>query len=235
MELKIKSYATPVAIGLGVFILILILLSAFIKPPKAFSLERVENNIQSFYASPAGYASGCGGIFRAKNAVAESKEIPEEYYSNIPNDGYIPSAPVIIPIYGYLTERGMHPSQFKFYSEESVNKDIPEQLILRTMYDTGVPVIWYDPDKISTKDYGILKTIGSDNEGKILIMPWLKYDSPTLPKDRGIAFAVFGMSQSCKTFNYDVFVDFLNFADSHSFEEKPIKPEVAELTLPELF
>ena len=221
-------------IGLSFFILVLIVLSAFIKPPKAFSVERIEGDLQSFYASPAGYASGCGGIFRTKNAITASKEIPEEYYSNLPSGGYIPSAPVIVPTYGYLTERGMHPSQFKFYSKESINKDIPEQLILRTMYDSGVPVIWYDSTKITEKDYNMLKRIGEDNKGKVLILPWLKYDSDNLPKDRTIAFAVFGMSQSCKTFNYDVLIEFLNFAENHSFDEKPLKPEVAELTLPEL-
>lgn len=234
MENKVTSYGKYIWIILASFIVFLIILSATVKPPKAFAYEKIENNIQSFYASPEGYAAGCGSIFRAKNAVALSKEIPKEYYNIIPEDGYVPSAPVIIPIYGYLSERGMHPSQFKFYPKDSINKDIPESLILRTMYDNNVPVIWYDAEKINDKDYAKLKELGDANLGKVIIMPWLGYEVGNLPRDRTIAFAVFGMSQSCKTFDINVLKQFLTFADSHDFEDKPSKPAVAELALPEL-
>ena len=234
METKIKSYAKPVIFSLiGLFIL-LITLSLAIKAPKAYSFDTTNGNIQSFYASPQGYAAGCGNLFRAKYAVQMSKEIPESYYNIIPQDGYIPSSPLIIPIYGYLSQRGMHPSQFKFYSPESVNKDLPESLILRTMYDNNVVVIWYDPEKISKEDYEGLKAFGNENEGKVLIMPWLHYDSKTLPRDRTIAYAVFGMSQSCKTFNFEVIQQFISFTDEHPYEDKTFKPAVADLALPEL-
>lgn len=215
-------------------IILLLTLSAIVKPPKAFSLENFENGIQSFYASPEGYANGCGSIFRAKNAVALSKEIPEEYYNIISEDGYIPSPPVIIPIYGYMSERGIHPAQFKFYGKESVNKNIPESLIIRTLYDNAIPVIWYNSKNINEKDYEALQNLGKNAEGRLIIMPWLEYDNDPLPRDRTIGFSVFGMSQSCKTFDIEVLNQFIDFAANHSFEDKPIKPEIAELSLPEL-
>lgn len=234
MEHTIKSYAKPVLIGFSIFIVLLVSLGIFVQPPKAFSLEKTVGGVESYYGSPQSYSAGCGTIFRAKNAVAESKQIPESYYLDIPNDGYVPSSPLIVPTYGYLTERGMHPSQFKFYSEESVNKDLPEQLILRTMWDSGIPVIWYDPKKISPEDYATLEGLGKNNEGRLLILPWLHYDSANLPRDRAIAYSVFGMSQTCKTFNRDALNQFLDFADKHPFENKPVKPEIAKLSLPEL-
>lgn len=214
--------------------MILIILAATVKPPQAFSLEKSENNVQSFYGSPEGYAAGCGSIYRAKNAVALSKEIPEEYYNVMPADGYVPSASVIIPIYGYMSERGIHPSQFKFYGKDNVNKNIPESLILRTMYDSDVPVIWYDAKTINDSDYEDLKALGERAEGRIIILPWLNYETDKMPRDRSIAFAVFGMSQSCKTFDIKVLDQFLEFSTTHDFEDKPVKPAIAELSLPEI-
>ena len=235
MEHTVKSYAKPVLIGFSIFVVLLISLGIFIQPPKAYTLEKTIDNIQSYYGSPQAYAAGCGNIYRAKNAIVQSKQIPESYYLNLPNDGYIPSSPLIVPMYGYLTERGMHPSQFKFYSEEDVNKELPEQLILRTMWDSGIPVIWYDPNRIGSTDYKTLEGLGKNNEGRLLILPWLHYDSAKLPRDRAIAYSVFGMSQTCKAFSRDVLNQFLDFTDKHQFENKPIKPEIAELTLPQLF
>lgn len=234
MENKVTSYGKYIWIILSSFIVFLIVLSATVKPPEAFSYEKAADGIQSFYASPEGYAAGCGNIFRAKNAVALSKEIPEEYYNIIPEDGYVPSGATIIPIYGYLSQRGMHPSQFKFYNKDSINKDIPESLILRTMYDNQVPIIWYDAETIKESDYKRLQEIGESNKGKVIIMPWLGYGVDHLPRDRTIAFAVFGMSQSCKTLDINVLKQFLSFTEEHGYDDKPSKPAIAELALPEL-
>lgn len=235
MEHKIKSYASLILYIFSGFMVLLILLSVFIKAPQAHSFETSGGNIKAYYGTPESYSAGCGSIYRVKPAVELSKVIPDEYYNDLPVDGYIPSPSTIVPMYGYMTERGMHPSQFKFYPKKSINKNIPESLIVRTMYDSNVPVVWYDADKIDDKSYKLLKQVGEENEGRIIIMPWVEYEGKKLPRERTIALSMFGMSQTCKTINLDTISQFLGFAMDNQYDGKPLEPSVADLTLPEMF
>lgn len=229
MGIKIKSYKKY---SITVFIALSVILCALIltlNTPKAYSLKTDNSfGMEVYYAAPLAYGQGCGDLFIFPKAEEFSKQIPESFYSEGPSDGYIPSGTNIIPTYGYLSERGMPKDDIKFYSEDTVNKNWTENYILRTMWDNNNIVIWYDPSKVTDDELASLKLLDKQYPNAILVLPWLEYESKTLPFGRSIAYSRLGFTQSCERYNFNVMAEFANFTVEHKIKHAE-EPEIAEL------
>lgn len=229
MDVKIKSYKKYGIILILSLVALLTVLIVSTNTPKPFTVKSDnEIGMVSYYTSPTGYAEQCGNIYKFSEAVEFSQQVPENFYIDGPVDSYIPSGHNIIPIYGYLSERGMSKEDIKFYSPETVNKNWTEQYILRTMWDYNNIVIWYNPDKATDEDIEELKQLDESLPNNILILPWLYYDNASMPLDRTFAFARLGFTQSCNTYNFNVLSEFGTFTSDNKLV-KPEIPEIAEL------
>lgn len=231
MEVKIKSYKKYGALILATLIIIVVLLVTFTPNLKAFTMKDVSpNGLESYTASSLAYGLGCGNIYKQPEAGTLSKEIPQQYYLDNKDYRYIPSAPTAIPIYGYLSERGMDKSEIKFYDKETYTSEFTEQYILRTMWDNNNITLWYNPETISKKELKLIESLDSTYPNTILVLPWPEYDGAKIPAGRTFAYSKLGYSQSCTFFSLDVLVEFAKFA-----KDNPIvhgeKPKIAKLDI----
>lgn len=184
--------------------------------------------LSTYYSSSLAYGSGCGDIFVYPNTDKMSLQIPKEYWDNPPSDNYIPSPFVSMPMYGYLSERGLTKDKFKFYGPDSDNSSWSEPFILRTLRDNKLMIIWYDPKQASPEDLDVLKQVAEGTNGAVMVMPWLKFDNPNLPMKRAFAFNMFGASQSCSKLDLDVMNSFAKFVSKIDLRSDA-PPNIAKL------
>lgn len=165
---------------------------------------------------------------------------PEEYYGVYdPEDVtktsqgsiLVPTGPMLVPVYGWMTEEGLDP-QSLYYAGEYV-PDLSHTM--RSMYD-GTVVLWYTPD-ISDHTRQEMIDYVNDHPGTVMI-EW----NPTslslpgkatkpMPEDRGVSFSTWGVSQSCKNFSPEIADQFLEFVETNPSVVHPTQPPpVAELT-----
>lgn len=170
-----------------------------------YMIKYSDNGRNVYYASTLSYVAQCGDIFGYTNVEDMSRMVPEGYSNDIP------SAPTIIPMYGYVAQSYIPKDEIGFYTKDTVNRSWSEAYILSTMYHQGIPIIWYDEQQITEEELEQLEKIAADFPNQILVLPWLKYDNLDIPANRKFAFARMGGSQSCNEFNFNIFIDFLAF------------------------
>lgn len=181
-------------------------------------------------ASIGAVASSCGDIYRFKPDVAFTGVIPASVDTTPPDptvppapaptpaptkpvvkgktdkSGNVPRHPMIVPVYGYLADKPLPKSEIRFHEDKDY-KEIPYQTVLRTMYDYNTTVLYYDRGMAPGNLIAIQQFV--DAGKNILALPWTYEGS--LPLARNVAFASWGMSQSCSQWSEDVFKSFNRF------------------------
>ena len=130
---------------------------------------------------------------------------------------------MIVPVYGYLADKPLPKAAIRFYEDKDY-KEIPYQTVLRTMYDYNTTVLYYDRGMAPGNLIAIQQFV--DSEKNVLALPWTYEGS--LPLVRKVAFASWGMSQSCGEWSEDVFKSFNRFAVANPVRHSKI-PAVASL------
>lgn len=212
---KFKSYKGIFFASIAFLVVVVFALLSLSSDSKPYSVRDAYGERSIYYASTLAYVNKCGHIYAYKNVEKMAFNIPEGYA------GDIPSAPSVVPMYGYLSKETIPLEQIDFYSYETVNKSWSESYILATMFKTGVPVLWYDHKKVNEEEKKALEYIGNQLKNQILILPWLSYEHEELPKGRKFAYATSGASQSCDVFDLENFVEFLKFINDSEFDRTP--------------
>lgn len=167
--------------------------------------------------------NGCGDVFRFSTNESLYGVIPQEAYATAQTKTIIPTHPMIVPVYGYMSDRGLKKNEVKFYERKGY-PDFPRQQILRTMWDDNTTVIWYDENATAADVFRIKKY--TTEHTNVLAVPWTGVDA--LPMNRHIAFSTWGISQSCNTFDNSVLNDFQNFKKVHPVKHT-VTPPVKKL------
>lgn len=175
-------------------------------------------------------AAGCGDYFLYPPTSEQYGTILDEDKENILT---IPSHPMIVPVYGYMSEKSIPDNEIKLYELAELAEPFSLQSILRTMYEKETTVVWYSLD-INQGDFAILRTYARNNDN-ILVLPW-QYGDATLPLNRSVAFSQWGVSQSCQFWTDETFESFLDFAGKNQADRtsapKVVKPNEAGLLPP---
>lgn len=200
-----KSYRKVFTLTLAFFTVMLILFSVNSSDTKPYSVKLEDGYLKSYYASALSYANQCGHLYAYEDYDKISYAVPDGYFNDIP------SGKDIVPMYGYIAKSYLPRDKIGFYSPETINRNWSESYILSTMWNLDVVVIWYDEEKITDKELNELKETADAYPNQLLILPWLHYESETLPVQRKFAFARMGASQSCNKYNFNVLIDFLSF------------------------
>lgn len=177
-------------------------------------------------SSLAALATGCGDYFRWDTE-------PVKHYAYITEDEkkklkILPQPPMNIPAYGYMTEFPLAQSDTnKFFTPDDLgNEEIPITTILRTMFDYGTTIIWYNPlNDIVALD---VRAYVSEHEN-VMGVPWI-YEERYIPLDRDVAFSSWGITQSCKSFSYATANDFIEFTHEFPVAREDVPPH-AKITL----
>lgn len=176
--------------------------------------------------------NGCGSIFVFSPSVEnygvfDPNEVSPQESGNI----RIPTAPMLIPAYGYMTENGLDTNYVEWDSD--ILPALPTTL--RSMYD-GKIIIWYDA-KVGDGELSAIRSWAEDKED-VVVLPWrhetlgvpskmTKYD---VPLGRHIAFSAWNVTQSCMTFDAEAMNGFYDFAKEHAAKERRSKtPPEAQL------
>lgn len=173
--------------------------------------------------------AGCGDIYRIPPIEGNFGEIPEEFWElNKDNpDINIPVSPLLtVPIFGYMSQETLAATEIRFYDiaeYEEAPLDLTQ--ILRSMYDDDIIVIWYTTD-MDVSDIAALKAIAAEpeNVGKMLIVPWTGANRPMI-QGRDIAYAAWGISQTCTTYSEAVLNEFIEFEEENRVERPAEIPE----------
>lgn len=182
------------------------------------------NNSTQYPANLAALANGCGDIYMFQPAINQYGQIPN---SLLQSGGTIevPLPGMVVPVFGYMSAKPLADSQIRFYGKNELQKPIDRTQILRTMYDRGTTVVWYD-QTISPGDYTALENYVKTHKN-ILAVKW-EYGT-ALPVNRTIAFSTWGISQTCQFWNNNTFKDFQKFANEHPVNH-PATPPTPKLT-----
>jgi hypothetical protein len=177
-------------------------------------------------ASIRAVSNSCGDIFAFEPDENFFGEIPAEFLDpeNVKSDIPISTHPMIVPVYGYMSPAPLAKTDIHFYPAEGF-MEIPYATILRTMYDLDTAVIYYDSgvpagDLIAVQQYAL-------ENPNTLVVPWTFEDS--LPLKRELAYAVWGISQTCGTWDEDVFTEFRLFTEENTVS-RPSPAPAAKLT-----
>lgn len=160
-------------------------------------------------------AAGCGDFFLYPPLESQYGVILDDDKNDVLT---IPSHPMTVPVYGYMSETSMADSDIRLYEPDELRQPISLQTILRTMYDKDTTVVWYAED-ISQGDFAVLRAYVRDKTN-ILVVPW-EYGDNSLPLDRKVAFSQWGISQSCEFWTDETFETFLEFAEDNRLERNP--------------
>lgn len=159
-------------------------------------------------------AAGCSSFF-TWNGRSEAQYITDETM----NSGelrYVQSPRTLVSFYGYVSENPLTDSEITVY--EADQTDIPtEYEILRTMAEKGTIVVYYVSDLLSYADYVEIVSLVEENDNMMMI------PVDTLPYERPVAFATWGISQSCTIWSEDAFDTFIEFANKNFIEPSFIK------------
>lgn len=187
----------------------------------------IENGGKAYPASLLAMANGCGDIFVMPPKEGQYGVIPSEYWEL--NSNPIQNIPVhimTVPVYGYMAEKSMPDEDIRFYGPEEVDEPLNRQLLLRTMYDKDIIVLWYSKE-LNAVDINLIRQYVANSDQKILAYPWL-YEN-NLVAGRNVAFAKWGISQTCSLYSDEVFEEFVIFANDNTVN-KTFPPPEAPMT-----
>lgn len=167
-------------------------------------------------------ANGCGNIFYNPPIEGNYSVIPDEFWEYHEEKGTetvkIPTHSMIIPIFGYLANEGFTEDAVRFYSMQEATEAPNLPMLLRTMYDRDITVVWYTTD-IAPSDLALIKAFADEHPGEVFAHPWY-YSGGSLIGTRSVAYAKWGISQSCGLYNENNLEDFIKFAKEHPIERK---------------
>lgn len=146
----------------------------------------------------------------------------------------IPTAPVIVPAYGYMTAEPLPDRDAVVYRVG--DEDLPNlSAILRSMY-SGTIILWYLP---SMEESSITQLENwANTRSDVVVMPWTPYtlglpESMTgyqMPAGRTYAFSAWSVTQSCQGFSASVADDFVTFVEHlHGSNIPSAKPPLANI------
>lgn len=152
-------------------------------------------------------ANGCGNTFSFTPTTDQAVIIPDEYYETLKiAKTKIPTHEMMIPVYGYMTEKGIPDDQKGYYEVNELKEPLNREQVLNSMYFDDTLVIWYSPD-IRPSDIGdMLEAV--EGETNIIIAPW-EYEAGVLPAQRKVAFSYWGSSKTCEFFDSSSLRDFI--------------------------
>jgi len=221
----INSNITKVGIVATIFIVVATLVTATLHLPPQTRPTSGQFNSTIYPASLSAIAASCGDIFRFKTTPNLYGVIPDKIAEQN-KEALIPVAPMIVPVYGYMSKEALPDSAIKFYDEANY-EPISRATLLRTMYDKDTTVIYYTKALDSGNLFAVKQY--ADNHPNVLAIPWT-FDSAGLPLNRDLAWSKWGISQSCIDWNGKALNDFLELA-----KEKPVthakKASEVELTV----
>jgi hypothetical protein len=213
--------------AIGSIVLLLVVTIFGLNPNAPFS--SVYGSVE-YPAKLTSLVNGCGNYFLYDPQ-------PVKHYSVIP-DGLrdnltvpIPVAPMIVPVYGYVSTDGLRGQDIKFYGMGEPSKPFPMEQLMRTMFDYNTLIIWYS-DKIPPTDLTDIKRY-VDSHKNVIALQWV-YKDGSLPLSRTVAFSKWGLSQSCGLWNSSVVKDFQDFSNLHPVN-RPANPPQVVLTQDGLF
>lgn len=183
-----------------------------------------EFNSTEYPASLDSLAYGCGNDFVFNPDHTQYGVIPEKMFkqNKVIN---IPLAPMIVPVYGYMTSTSLPDSAIKFYPKGMPKTPLLNIQLLRTMYSEKTIIVWY-ASTIAQADYVALQKYVSTHKN-VLAIEW--HDgSQQLPLNRKVAFSTWGISQSCQYFSPTVLKHFTHFVITHNVA-RPSSPPVTKL------
>ena len=120
----------------------------------------------------------------------------------------VPDHPMIVPVYGYMTEwdEGKSLLDKNSYTDD----DIPARSrILRSMWDGNV-VIWHSVG-ISDEEKARIAMV-TRSTPNVVSVEWIGGE---LPLGRKFAFSTWNVSQSCERWDNEVFEQFLTFVEEN--------------------
>lgn len=188
---------------------------------------------EAYPATLLAMANGCGDIFHIPPKEGQYGVIPDEYWDL--NDDPVNNIPVhlmTVPVFGYMANKGLSDDQIRFYTPEEGQEPLNRQMLLRTMYDQDIIVVWYDKE-LNEVDLNTLKNFVNESDQKILAYPW-QYNNGVMVGDRSIAFAKWGTSQTCSLYSDEVLTEFIEFTEQNPINRDtpiPLAPMTKEGTL----
>lgn len=212
-----KPYFLTKAIIVGIIAVtsILVIVITLFQPSNVSPTELSFARGLSYPATAEAIGAKCGDTYVLDLDTNNSPVLPD----NILKKHYTYAmGNTLIPIYGYLDKRTLTTKQITFYTPtdfRALTKQhkISRERILRTMFEKNTLVIWYDPSQTKANDISNLESYAKQNEGKVLIVPWLWKDS--MPAGRAFAFARWGISQSCGELEMKLVNSFAIFSNKH--------------------
>lgn len=172
-------------------------------------------------------ANGCGNIFYNPPKEGNYSVIPEKFWEYHEEQGTetvkIPTHSMIIPIFGYMSEEAYTEDAVRFYSLQEATEAPNLPMLLRTMYDRDITVVWYKAN-IAPSDLALIKAYADANPGEVFAYPWY-FSGGSLVGTRTVAYAKWGISQSCGLYNEQNLEDFIQFGKEHPIERKKDLPE----------
>lgn len=171
-------------------------------------------------ASIGAVLSQCGDIFTFDPpshhyGVHDSDEMIEKLGGQVPEQD-IPVHPMIVPVYGYMTEE-VHLTETMYNFANAPTRSE----VLRALYD-GKIVLWYSP-ALTDVEKGTLSTYlnTSPHRDRLVAIEWVDEE---LPLGRHYAFSTWNVSQSCLRWDSNVLDEFIEFVDEHP-EFQPVETD----------
>lgn len=201
---------------LTVLVGISILLVATLLQPSTQDLKAASYDARTQNPTPNAILSQCGDIWYF--------DPPTKWYGTIPAGytGTIPTAPMLIPVYGYMT---LEPFNLDSYEQQTwvpgEKRENPYswEQTLRALWE-GYTIIWA-ASTLPDEAYLYLLEY-ADTQPRTIVLPYTYENldpaiqdfyqnrTPFLPENRLIAFSVWGASQSCNAFSETTLTDFKN-------------------------
>ena len=217
---------TKTKLFLGIFILITLtaLVVGTLSLPDRSKPQAGQYQSTEYPATISAAVNGCGNIFLFHP--------DKKWYGTIPSsvtqaakDDNVPVAPVLVPVYGYMSPEAFPADQVGSYDKTFAG--FSRQDINRALWD-GYRIIWYSPS-ISEPNFTILRNfVNKTNSVKptLILLPY-NFKNKAIPLGRDYAYSSWDASQSCRKFTSTDFNSFTQFANEKVSSRG--KPPVAPL------
>lgn len=192
-------------------------------------------------ATVRGVINECGGIFAYSPPARFYGTLPDEFFPGEEGNEeprQTQKHPMIVPAYGYMAPADKVPEAIPHFFDTS-SKTVPSrEQVLRMMWD-GWTILWYVPpipdrsnltaDEIENtfnpETIEAIKQYAGKHE-KMVALPWR--ETNPLPRDRNLAIATWGVTQTCKLWDPALVDEFLAKKDDLT-PIRSVEPPMAKL------
>ena len=195
---------------------VILLLLGTLTQPNTQTLKDAQYGAQTQTPTPNAILSKCGDLWYFNP--------PTEWYGTIPETypGPIPTAPMIIPVYGYMNPEPFNPNLSTTPDWQPGDKrenPYTWEQTLRALWE-GYTIIWA-ASTLPDEAYQYIQEYTA-TQPRTILLPYtyqnvdpayaklVNNGQPFLPENRLLAFSVWGASQSCNAFSEITLTDFTN-------------------------